>query len=294
NVFLNGAIMGMTKQEISLKFDEIVDFAGCERYIDTPVKRYSSGMYVRLAFAVAAHLEPEILIVDEVLAVGDAEFQKKAIDKMKDVSKGGGRTVLFVSHNMTSVQSLCNKGIVLSNGSISFSGGIQESIFKYLENPDSNNQQANKAKLTKNGFHIDLNVSSGIGKDNNIVFSGQFILFDLNIQTPHNVSSGGIGIGVNDKYGNRIFTYHSHVELKEKIIFSKEGINLKIQEDRNKLLPGEYDLVISLFDNDGVSIVSWVNEAFIRVEEFDVFNTGRLPNSSYQGLILSNATWTIN
>src|SRR5690554_6820688 len=118
NIFLNGAILGMTKREIQSKFDEIVDFAGCQRYIDTPVKRYSSGMYVRLAFAVAAHLEPEILIVDEVLAVGDAEFQKKAIGKMKDVSKGQGRTVLFVSHNMTSVERICNRGVFIENGKI--------------------------------------------------------------------------------------------------------------------------------------------------------------------------------
>src|ERR1700761_1581310 len=120
NIFLNGAILGMRKAEIKRKFDEIVDFAGVERYIDTPVKRYSSGMYVRLAFAVAAHLESEILIVDEVLAVGDAEFQKKCLGKMGEVSKGEGRTILFVSHNMDSVRTLCNKGMVLNNGSILF------------------------------------------------------------------------------------------------------------------------------------------------------------------------------
>ena len=122
NIYLNGAIMGMSKQEISRKLDEIVDFSGCERYIDTPVKRYSSGMTVRLGFAIAAHLEPEILVVDEVLAVGDAEFQKKAIGKMKDVSQGGGRTVLFVSHNMAAVKSLCKNGILLENGMVKETG----------------------------------------------------------------------------------------------------------------------------------------------------------------------------
>jgi lipopolysaccharide transport system ATP-binding protein len=131
NIYLNGAILGMSKAEIRSKFDEIVDFSGCERYIDTPVKRYSSGMYVRLAFAVAAHLEPEILIVDEVLAVGDAEFQKKAIGKMKSVSQGEGRTVLFVSHNMSAVKSLCSKGIVLKNGSIVFAGTASEAVLEY-------------------------------------------------------------------------------------------------------------------------------------------------------------------
>jgi len=132
NIYLNGAIMGMTKQEISRKLDEIVDFSGCERYIDTPVKRYSSGMTVRLGFAIAAHLEPEILVVDEVLAVGDAEFQKKAIGKMKDVSTGEGRTVLFVSHNMTSVKSLCKTGILLENGMLKEMGHVDQIVSHYL------------------------------------------------------------------------------------------------------------------------------------------------------------------
>lgn len=132
NIFMNGAILGMTRNEIQAKLDEIIDFSGCERYIDTPVKRYSSGMTVRLGFAVAAFLEPEILVVDEVLAVGDAEFQKKAIGKMKDVSQGEGRTVLFVSHNMASVQRLCNHGVLLENGQIKFLGGIADTIHTYL------------------------------------------------------------------------------------------------------------------------------------------------------------------
>lgn len=134
NVFLNGAILGMTRKEITRKFDEIVAFSGVERYIDTPVKRYSSGMYVRLAFAVAAHLESEILIVDEVLAVGDAEFQKKCLGKMGDVSKGEGRTVLFVSHNMTAVKELCNNGILLSQGQLLYTGGIADTVAEYQKN----------------------------------------------------------------------------------------------------------------------------------------------------------------
>ena len=145
NIFLNGAILGMTRHEIQRKLDEIIDFSGCERYIDTPVKRYSSGMMVRLGFAVAAFLEPEILVVDEVLAVGDAEFQKKAIGKMQDVSKGEGRTVLFVSHNMASVKKLCTKGVLLENGQLKFMGGIEETIDEYLS--DSN--QAELGELIK-------------------------------------------------------------------------------------------------------------------------------------------------
>lgn len=132
NIFLNGAILGMSKHEIASKLDEIVDFSGCERYLDTPVKRYSSGMMVRLGFAVAAHLDPEILVVDEVLAVGDAEFQKKAIGKMQDVSKGEGRTVLFVSHNMGSVKAFCKSGILLDKGRVAFMGGVNETVERYI------------------------------------------------------------------------------------------------------------------------------------------------------------------
>jgi len=138
NIFLNGAILGMSRQEIKSKFDEIVDFAGVERYIDTPVKRYSSGMYVRLAFGVAAHLEPEILIVDEVLAVGDAEFQRKALGKMKDVSSKEGRTVLFVSHNMTAMNTLCNKILYLKNGYVNSIGETGDIINQYIKSSSDN------------------------------------------------------------------------------------------------------------------------------------------------------------
>ncbi|UCA58854.1 polysaccharide ABC transporter ATP-binding protein [Chryseobacterium rhizoplanae] len=134
NVFLNGAILGMTRKEIKRKFDEIVDFSGVARYIDTPVKRYSSGMYVRLAFAVAAHLESEILIVDEVLAVGDADFQKKCLAKMSQVTKGEGRTILFVSHNMAAIKTLCNRGILLDTGKVTFQGNIDDAVLRYLGN----------------------------------------------------------------------------------------------------------------------------------------------------------------
>lgn len=132
NIYLNGAILGMTKKEIASKIDEIIEFSGCERYIDTPVKRYSSGMTVRLAFAVAAFLEPDILIIDEVLAVGDAEFQKKAIGKMQDISRGGGRTVLFVSHNMDSITRLCTRALLMKNGSIQQEGTVSKVVDSYL------------------------------------------------------------------------------------------------------------------------------------------------------------------
>ncbi len=155
NIFLNGAILGMTRKEITRKFDEIVDFSGVERYIDTPVKRYSSGMYVRLAFAVAAHLESEILIVDEVLAVGDAEFQKKCLGKMGDVSKGEGRTVLFVSHNLTAVKELCNSGILLDQGRLVYSGGVTESVIEYQ-----------RSSLTKSSYKHHGPIEEAMGNKN--------------------------------------------------------------------------------------------------------------------------------
>lgn len=156
NIFMNGAILGMTKAEIARKLDEIVDFSGCERYIDTPVKRYSSGMMVRLGFAVAAHLDPEILVVDEVLAVGDAEFQKKAIGKMKDVSKGEGRTVLFVSHNMTAVKSLCNTGVILENGRLKEIGLIDPIVNHYLKGDGDieNYKHWEQPQMAKAGFEL--------------------------------------------------------------------------------------------------------------------------------------------
>ncbi|WP_298556287.1 ABC transporter ATP-binding protein [uncultured Algibacter sp.] len=144
NIYLNGAILGMTKKEIQQKENEIIEFSGCQRYVDTPVKRYSSGMRVRLAFAVAAHLEPDILVIDEVLAVGDAEFQKKAVGKMQDISKGEGRTVLFVSHNMAAVKSLCTRAIVLEHGKIAFEGTVDKAVSFYLDKHSQNQDTGKK------------------------------------------------------------------------------------------------------------------------------------------------------
>ena len=175
NIFMNGSIMGMTKAEIKSKFDEIVDFAGVAKYVDTPVKRYSSGMMVRLGFAIAAHLEPEILVVDEVLAVGDAEFQKKAIGKMQDVSKGEGRTVLFVSHNMAAVRSLCTRGIMLKNGMIDFIGSIPDTLNHYLKNSESTQQTkiVNNIKWIKKTLKIDSISINGSEDSFSIIKNGQ-------------------------------------------------------------------------------------------------------------------------
>lgn len=184
NIYLNGAILGMTKKEITSKLDEIIEFSGCERYIDTPTKRYSSGMTVRLGFAVAAFLEPEILVVDEVLAVGDAEFQKKAIGKMQSISKNEGRTVLFVSHNMAAVKSLCTKGIVLEHGKVVFNSDAESAVNYYLENAyktaivpviEREDRKGNR-KLQVNDIYVETKEGIRVGE----LHSGEeyFISFD--------------------------------------------------------------------------------------------------------------------
>ena len=176
NIYMNGAILGMKKHEIAAKLDEIIDFSGCEKYIDTPVKRYSSGMTVRLGFAVAAHLEPEILVVDEVLAVCDAEFQKKAIGKMQDVSKGEGRTVLFVSHNMASVKALCKTGVLLENGGLKFMGGIQDTIDLYI----------GEGGNVENQYFDDMNTAPG----NDIIRIKSFEILPIKTQANIDLESG--------------------------------------------------------------------------------------------------------
>jgi len=214
NVFLNGAILGMTKQEIRSKLDEIVDFSGVERYIDTPVKRYSSGMMVRLGFAVAAHLEPEILVVDEVLAVGDAEFQKKAIGKMQDVSSKDGRTVLFVSHNMASVKSLCSRGIVLENGTVKQLGDIDNIIATYLKGDFqlSNHKKRHDgiALITIEEIDVfEIGIKAINKRINDLIRLDDKILFFINYKQKIKSKNIHITIHVKDELGNVIFTNSS-------------------------------------------------------------------------------------
>lgn len=240
NIYLNGAILGMTKREIKRKFDEIVDFSGVERYIDTPVKRYSSGMYVRLAFAVAAHLESEILIVDEVLAVGDAEFQKKCLGKMGDVSKGEGRTVLFVSHNMPSINTLCNKGIFMKNGFIEYQGNVEETIFKYLGGSGIKSNY-NLIETVKNSF-FDLKeiVFNNFGKDHNMLLEDSIdvemhTIFNLEVTNPE---SFHITYHLLNDYGEAMFSFTSSSKIK-----FVNGINhLKIIFPANFFQSGNYFL----------------------------------------------------
>jgi len=227
NIFMNGAIMGMTKVEIQKKFDEIVDFAGVERYIDTPVKRYSSGMTVRLGFAVAAHLEPEILVVDEVLAVGDAEFQKKAVGKMQDVSAREGRTVLFVSHNMDAINDLCHKGILLENGRISIESDVKTVIRKYLSlNEILSSEMIWNEKRGPGNDLLKLRKIYFIDNDNNkIQFSSINKEFGLSVEYEvlEDVPYFTHGINVYNNMEVHLFTSHDdNVYEKSKII--KKGL----------------------------------------------------------------------
>jgi lipopolysaccharide transport system ATP-binding protein len=199
NIYLNGAILGMTKKEIASKIDEIIAFSGCERYIDTPTKRYSSGMTVRLAFAVAAFLEPEILVVDEVLAVGDAEFQKKAIGKMQDISKSEGRTVLFVSHDMAAISSLCSRLIVLENGGVGFNGETKEGIGYYLTSDESIGI-----------FNIGQNKINLIEVNNNKGFvSGKNLSIRIHLQVKQIVENPVFLIVIKNSQGKKIAEFHS-------------------------------------------------------------------------------------
>src|SRR5438105_2386381 len=224
NIFLNGAILGMRRAEIQSKFDEIVAFAEIDRFLDTPVKHFSSGMYVRLAFAVAAHLEPEILVVDEVLAVGDMAFQRKCLGKISEVSQSG-RTVLFVSHNMAALENLCSRGIVLMKGRLDFSGSSREAIDHYMHTVFHANTDAS-AKT------IDLSNSSGRPARHQPLLKKMEILTDdgrpaglgvplgallklaISFDLPNAATNLNIGIGFDNRLGQRIFTAHSMFEPK--------------------------------------------------------------------------------
>lgn len=250
NIYMNGAIMGMTRHEITSKLDEIIAFAGVERYIDTPTKRYSSGMTVRLGFSIAAHLEPDILVVDEVLAVGDAEFQKKAIGKMQDVSKGGGRTVLFVSHNMAAIEALCKKAVVLSNGKIDYIGNVENAISRYI-NSCSDKQDFKTIKEGVSFCHKDIIIedikingsdSSTFEIDNN----NRIVNFYLS-GTLATKKRMALEISVSDKKDN-LLVYFSPGHLLGEIDFYGPG-NFEIQETLilpENITKGEFNFSFSI------------------------------------------------
>ena len=283
NIFLNGAILGMTKQEIRSKLDEIVDFSGVERYIDTPVKRYSSGMKVRLGFAVAAHLEPEILVVDEVLAVGDAEFQKKAIGKMQQISEGEGRTVLFVSHNMASVQNLCSRAVLIQDGQIGFSGGVDDTIDRYLlskrtdldrnisERKDRQGlgqvqavetwlENSKGAKVLKTQTGSDITIALRIKQTGDQPVKGNLIVsFALN--TFNNIQISDIS---NRYTGDDLYLERNEKEKIIKVKLPKFPLNEGIYY---------YNIFISV---DGIK-QDWIREAnIIEVEKGDYYGSGKI------------------
>ena len=297
NIYLNGAILGMSKQEITRKLDEIVDFSGCERYIDTPVKRYSSGMMVRLGFAVAAHLDPEILVVDEVLAVGDAEFQKKAIGKMQDVSRGEGRTVLFVSHNMTAVKQLCRSGIILENGRLSFSGTSEQAIEKYLT--------VNKEELGKPLSERTDRYGDGKIKVNNIVlknvkgdvvnevFLGQYIKFEfhMDIQEGVDLSKMILACGLSDMYGTSATTWVSD-EMDHDFSKIRDGV-LSLEIPSLTLRPNVYNFGYQISLNstaasDFCDVMAGAVQLNILNDNFFTKGMNLKPNRGHKAIIVGN------
>jgi lipopolysaccharide transport system ATP-binding protein len=297
NIFLNGAILGMKKNEIKAKFDEIVSFSGVERYIDTPVKRYSSGMYVRLAFAVAAHLEPEILIVDEVLAVGDAEFQKKCLGKMKDVS-GEGRTVLFVSHNMQAVDNLCDNLIILDNGEIAFNGETKTGILKYLDTdnyvPDLDfNKQINLLNFD-DVFQL-LEVKLFQDNQENVFLTTEPINIILKYNVKKNTTGLRIGFDINDLFGNCIFRSFHDDDCNE-MQSIRPGVYSSLAKIPETLLKEE-NYIFSL--SIGIHNVRWIIYDKIKLK-FSLINVNGLNNAFADhrpGLIMPKIIWktkTIN
>ncbi|MGD0711504.1 MAG: ABC transporter ATP-binding protein [Bacteroidales bacterium] len=297
NIFLNGAILGMTKTEIHSRFDEIVDFSGVEKYIDTPVKRYSSGMYVRLAFAVAAHLEPEILIVDEVLAVGDAEFQKKCIGKMKDVSSKG-RTVLFVSHNMASIMELCTKGMLLQNGRNVFYGDIMQTVSAYLGSVKSNVQHTDL--VSHPGHNGNLNIQfvkyDLLDENSNVVdniFTGRpfRINLDLRVNKPAYYKNVHFSFNVVDEFDRPIFHLENTCTCKDdfSIAEKQHEFTACIQVDDLPVPHGKY--YFHLFCSDLYEVFDEIKFAGeLIIEDGNFFGTGRTLDSRY-GMVLIRNKW---
>jgi lipopolysaccharide transport system ATP-binding protein len=284
NIYLNGAILGMRRQEITRKFDEIVAFSGVERYIDTPVKRYSSGMYVRLAFAVAAHLESEILIVDEVLAVGDAEFQKKCLGKMGDVSKGEGRTVLFVSHNMAAVKSLCDRGIVLERGNIIYQGNSEDSVNKYLTTSSSTKSEKLSDRTDRRGNgKLRVNDIDILNKNHDIVYeviSGETMLLKISVTKYEKVDYSKLKVALNfmNDTENFVLSYisdemgYNFRDLEHQDFFYLKIPNLYLRSNK-------YDVrvLITELDTKESSFIDVIERAVeINVLPGDIWNTGQL------------------
>jgi lipopolysaccharide transport system ATP-binding protein len=284
NIYLNGAILGMRKREIDRKLDEIIDFSGVERYIDTPVKRYSSGMYVRLAFAVAAHLESEILIVDEVLAVGDVEFQKKCLGKMGEVSKGEGRTVLFVSHNLLAIEHLCSKALFLEHGKVSDLNNVDIVIDKYASK--------DLAMYRENRIEVDGLILSDfcIGQDF-VVELGEELEFGFCIyNTSSKLRKPNFNFEIKDIYGQFITCASNEFVLSNFMIDNNEKIHLSINIGKCYIKPGVY--FVNFYYSDAIVVSDIYKIDFLKFEitKCDIFGTGRLPIGREHGVYISSPT----
>lgn len=274
NIYLNGAILGMSKQEIRNKFDEIVEFAEVEKFLDTPVKRYSSGMYVRLAFSVAAHLEPEILIVDEVLAVGDVQFQKKCLGRMKKVGNEG-KTVLFVSHNLAFIQSLCNKGLVLHEGKNMYEGTSEESIYFYsntnVYTPISI-KDIKKRMGNGNAIASNLTILNCRGENTNSIGMGE--KFTVELEVEGNLKNAIVGVIIGNIYFKQLLRAYSYESYNEVINISGKSI-IRIEFDELPLVQGAYN--IHLWIGNIGEVADYVEDAMeIIVEPRDIFFTGKI------------------
>lgn len=272
NICLNGSILGMKKREIDRKFDEIVDFAEVERFLDTPVKRYSSGMYVRLAFAVAAHLDPEILIVDEVLAVGDAEFQKKCLGKMKEVAMGTGRTVLFVSHNMAAVNALCTKACVLKSGHVDFYGNVSTAIERYScissRTMTPVNLQTSIVSIRDIQFH---------GKDRSALRTFSPCSLDVTMELKKSLASLGVHVMIQDSSGNLLCGFETR-SLNANISGALGDVKvLRFEIESLPLLPGQYELFLVVRDDTTFRAEQLPDPFYIDVVESPVYGTAQLP-----------------
>tara|TARA_R110000751_G_scaffold105046_4_gene200865 strand:+ start:86092 stop:87354 length:1263 start_codon:yes stop_codon:yes gene_type:complete len=287
NVYLNGAILGMTKKEISSKIDEIIEFSGCQRYIDTPVKRYSSGMTVRLAFAVAAFLEPEILVIDEVLAVGDAEFQKKAIGKMQDISRGEGRTVLFVSHNMAAVQNLCTRAIVLEHGKIVFDGTQIEAIDYYLSS--KNIRKINLENLSTNRVGSGFARLKDVSVKTNKIFTGSKFSVQLAFVNYSDFKINEFGISIWDQKENKIISISSNQKNELELNFKNED-SVICELNSIPLVRGKY--VLNAFISTTEGLADYIEGVLtFEVEESDYFGTGKIVDPNW-GMIVVNHKWS--
>lgn len=301
NVFLNGTILGMTSAEITRKFDEIVAFAEIEKFIDTPVKRYSSGMYVRLAFAVAAHLEPEILIVDEVLAVGDVGFQKKCLGRMRDVA-GHGRTVLFVSHNMGAVRSLCDRCLLLRDGVLQMEGPSDVVVAHYTtqcENSTTGSRPAKKIEADREGY-----VYTGDGhflypKDQCTdldILCGDPITLEFDLETPKPIAETTVGITISTAsgYGSNVVSMSSKVQNIRSATGLSQVWRVRCDMGRLPLNAGQY--LATVFVGNGLNDLAQFSNAFsIHVREHDVFGWGNsLPRPEYWGPVYWAPQWAIS